>query len=191
AGRPLSAIPISERRWSGCGLPSDDGISMWHARILGGRAFYSGIDKPEDCGYLGADFGRTFCGGWGLDAFYRRNSGQAPRLGDFRLNKDGGYMNHVGAKLTWQRSFGRSRFYGWLGAGPEYFWTEEYLANDTGWGFLAEVGIGYVLSKNWRILLGLEFHGDKTSAGRLEAKDDGTSRWLWTWVPILGVEFDW
>ena len=30
-----------------------------------------------------------------------------------------------------------------------------------------------------------------TSAGRLEAKDDGSSRWLWTWAPILGVEFDW
>jgi hypothetical protein len=188
---PAAAVPLGQRCWSGCGLPCESGVSAWHVRGWGGYAFYAGTDTPESCGYFGVDLGRTFCGCWGLDAFYRRSSGQFTRTNAlFGEQKDGGYVNHIGVKFTWENSIGGSRFYYWAGVGPEYFWTEQYIVNDSGLGFYGEIGVGYVISKNFRVLAGLDVHGDYTDVTRRNAAQAGEKRWLWTLAPVVGLQID-
>ncbi len=186
------AVPLAARCWSGCRLPCEDGISMWHARAVFGYALYSGTDAPSHCGYWGVDLGRTFCGCWGLDGFFRMNSGRFDRQDPlFGLREDGGYFYHVGAKFTWQRSFhNNSRFYYWLGVGPEYFWTGDYLTKDSGLGAYGEIGFGYLVTQNVRLTLGLDVHADHTDVTRFDPANDGQKRWIFTFAPNLGVEVD-
>jgi hypothetical protein len=163
---------------------------MWHLRAVGGYAFFFGEDPAEPCIYLGADVGRTFCGCWGLDLFYRYNSGRFDRINDPRATKDGGEFHHLGVKLTMEHSFNRSRFYWWAGLGPEYFFTKKYLENDSGFGVFGELGVGYVFNQNFRARLGVNAHGLSTTVTRENPADDGEARWLWIVAPVLEVEFD-
>jgi hypothetical protein len=177
--------------WCGCGLPCEDKISQWHVRGVFGWAFFSGTDAAESCLYWGADLGRTFCGCWGLSVFYRYNSGRFDREGDpSGVVKDGGAFHHVGVKLEYERSINRSHFYVWGGIGPEYFWTQDYLDDDSGFGVFGELGIGYVINQNFRIRAGLNVHGMETSVGRKFPADDGNSRWLWIVAPVIEGEVD-
>lgn len=187
---PCAPPAAPARTWSGCGLPCSDGLSMWHVRGVIGEAFFEGTDPADNCLYWGGDLGRTFCGCWGLDAFYRYHSGQLDRqnLGDPR--KDGGSWNHVGVKLTYESQLGSSRFYWWVGAGPEYFWTKDYLTNDTGFGVFAEAGVGYLINQNLRIRAGVNAHGLDTDVTREFPADDGQSRWLWILAPVIELEID-
>lgn len=163
---------------------------MWHVRLVGGPALYFGTDNPENCGYLGMDLGRTFCGCWGLDAYYRWSSARFSRDFDYRATKDGGYIHHFGAKLTYERSLGGSRFYAWGGLGGGYFISEDYLYDDEGWQVFGELGIGYIFTKNFRARLGVNVHGMDTVLTRRNPADDGQSRMLWLLAPVLELEVD-
>lgn len=186
------AVPLGTRCWSGCGLPCEDKMSQWHIRGLAGYAIYTGTDAPDPCGYFGFDVGRTFCGCWGIDAYFRAHGCQFDRVGDpSLLTKDGGMVYHVGAKLTYQRSFGGSRFYGFGGIGADYWWTEDFLVTDSGVGPFGELGLGYVLSQNWKIFGGLNLHGLNTTTGRELLANDEDSRWVWVWALVGGIEFSW
>jgi hypothetical protein len=183
---PPAAAPA--RAWSGCGLPCADGLSQWHVRGVLGYAFYEGDDPADSCLYWGFDVGRTFCGCWGLDLFYRYHSGQFDRAGGGPITEDGGAFHHIGVKATYERAFGQSRFYWWAGIGPEYFWTEDYIQDDSGFGIFGEAGIGYVLSRNFRLRLGVNVHAMDTDVGRLNPADDGESRWLFVIAPVVELE---
>lgn len=181
------------RCWSGCGLPCAEGFQDVHLRGVIGYAFHAGTESGDGNLYMGADVGWTSKCCWGIDAFYRVHCGsfdreiQVPGAARF-LGEDGGHFNHVGIKATYQRSFGSSRWYGYAGAGPQYFWTDGYLDEDTGIGGFGELGVGYVLKKNWRIRAAVEVLGQSTSAGRLSPADDGEDRLLWFIAPVVQVE---
>jgi len=185
--------PCAPRCWSGCGLPCAEGFSDWHLRGVIGYSFHAGTDSGDGNLYYGADVGWTSACCWGIDAFYRRHCGTFDR--EFPIvgatvfeGEDGGTFNHIGVKLTYQKAFGGSRWYGYAGAGPQYFWTEDYLDDDTGIGGFAELGIGYVLKKNWRVRAGVEVLGQSTSAGRLSPIDDDEDRLLWFISPVFEIE---
>lgn len=173
-----------------CGLPCESGRGGWHVRALGGYGFSLGEDPANPCNYFGGDIGYTLCGTkcgcWGIDAFYRT---QSPRFERDPGGEDGGDFHFVGVKLTYERSI-HGRWYGWAGAGPEHFWTDGYLDDDSGFGVFAEAGIGYMLSCSWRLRAGVEVHGLDTDVGRQSTADDGQSRWLWLVAPVVGLEFD-
>ena len=176
------------RCWSGCGLPCEQGLGGWHVRGVGGFSFWTGTDAGDNCGYLGADVGRTIgCSCWSVDAFWRGHTAQFDRGSS---GKDGGTWNHVGLEARIERSLGGGRWFAYAGAGPEYFWTSDYLKDDSGFGVFGEAGLGYVLNRNWSVLAGVEVHGMDTDAGRKFASDDGDKRWLWVVAPTVGVEFD-
>ncbi len=171
-----------------CGLPCENGCGGWHVRAGVGYAFSLGEDPADPCVYFGADIGYTFCGTkcgcWGIDAFYRTQSAQFDRDPG---GEDGGDFHFVGVKLTYERTI-QGRWYGWAGAGPEYFWTSDYLDDDSGIGGFAEVGIGYMLSRSVRLRAGVEVHLMNTDVGRQSVADDGESRWLWLVAPVVGLE---
>jgi hypothetical protein len=183
---PVAAAP--ERTWSGCGLPCSDGISQWHVRGVLGRAWTFGDDEMEDCWYWGFDVGRTFCGCWGLDLFYRYHSGQFDRNNPPQPTVDGGEFHHVGAKFTYDFPIS-GKIYGWAGVGPEYWWTSDYLNDDSGFGVFAELGVGYVFNRNIRLRAGVNIHGLDTDVTRVLPANDGDSRWLWVVAPV--VELEW
>jgi hypothetical protein len=188
APQPYQAPAAAPARcWSGCGLPCSDGLSQWHVRAGIGYAFYEGDDPASECLYWGFDLGRTFCGCWGLDLFYRYHSGQFPREGG-PITEDGGSFHHVGVKATFERPFGSSRFYWFVGLGPEFFWTEDFINDDEGFGIFAEVGVGYVINQTFRVRAGLDLHAIDTDVGRLNPADDGDSRWLLVIAPTIGIE---
>jgi hypothetical protein len=180
--------PPGERCYSGCGLPCADGISQWHVRGVLGYAFAFGDDPPNECLYWGLDLGRTFCGCWGLDLFYRYHSGQFDRANLPQPTKDGGEWHHVGAKFTYEFGFG-GRWYGWAGIGPEYWWTNDFLNDDSGFGVFGELGVGYVINQSWRVRAGVNVHGLDTDVTRENPANDGQSRWLWFVAPVIEVEF--
>ena len=172
-----------------CGLPCADGISQWHIRGVVGIATFAGTDAAENCTYYGVDIGRTFCGCWGWDIYYRYNSGRFDRdPGPGQEFKDGGEFHHVGTKLTYESAFGSSRFYGWGGIGAGYFWTDKYIANDDGPEAFGELGVGYNLSRNWRLRAGVNVHAMDTKVTRKFPADDGKSRLLWIIAPVLEIE---
>jgi hypothetical protein len=180
---------VPQRAYSGCGLPCESGLSQWHIRGVGGPIFYEGDDPAEDCGYWGVDLGRTHCGCWGWDVYYRHGSGVFQR-DDPPMAEDGGQWHHLGAKVTMERGFGTgSRFYWWAGLGLGYFWTEEYVENDDGLEYFGEAGIGFVLSRNWMLRAGVNVHGTDTSVTRADPANDGESRFLWHIAPVLELEF--
>ncbi len=173
---------------TGCIVPCDPCRPRWHARAVGGFAYWMGEDSGEECAYFGADLGRKFCNScWSVDAFWRTQSAQFPRDPS---GEDGGTWNHVGVKASHERSLGGGRWFAWAGAGPEYFWTSDYVNDDSGLGVFAEAGIGYIVNRNWRIRAGVDVHGMNTDAGRRSIADDGDSRWLWVVSPVIGLEFD-
>lgn len=191
----LTRRVVPQRTRKGCGLLCEDGISKWHIRGVGGAAFFAGTDPAENCIYWGADVGRTFCGCWGLDAYYRYNSGRFDLLTPPGLVKDGGGWHHVGAKVTYERGFSQgSRLYWWGGIGGGYFWTQDYLQNDSGVEVYGEAGIGYVLNDTWRIRIGVNAHGMDTNVTRLRrwpvapGTFDRSSRWLWIVAPVGEIE---
>jgi hypothetical protein len=183
--------PPDQRKWSGKGLCCEDGISLWHVRAVGGRAFCFGTDPFDPCVYYGLDIGREFCGCWGLDFYYRLNSGRFDRdePGFTRLH-DGGWMHHFGGKLTYERSIDRSDWYWWVGLGAGYFKTVDYVHNDSGFEGFGEAGIGYIFSEHFRARLGVNVHGLNTTVTRKNPPNDGQSRFLWIVAPVLELEVD-
>jgi len=171
-----------------CGLPCERGQGGWNLRALGGLAFWGGTDAADDCSYFGADVGHSFCGScWSLGGFWRTHTARFDRD---PAGEDGGTWNHVGLKLSYERSLGGGRWYVWGGVGPEYFWTTDYLDDDSGFGVFGEAGLGYVVNRHWRILAGVNVHGMSTDVGRRSPADDGESRWLWIVAPVVGIQFD-
>ena len=180
---------VPDRTYSGCWLPCNDGISMWHARALAGIATSAGTDSFSNCVYYGLDLGRTFCGCWGLDAYYRYNSGRFDRNpGPGQAFKDGGEWHHFGAKVTFGKSFGHSPFYAWAGLGAGYFTTNNYIADDSGFELFGEAGVGYNLTRNWALRAGVNIHGMDTTVTRELPANDGKSRWLWIIAPVIEIE---
>lgn len=183
--------PFCGMQRGACGLDCLRGVSRWHVRGVAGFVFYEGDDPADDCGYGGVDIGRTFCGCWSLDAYYRWNSGQFDRADPgSALAEDGGDWHHVGLKVGLETPLGgrNSRFYLWGGLGAGWFWTEGYADDDDGFEGFAEAGLGFLLSSNLRIRVGVNVHGMDTSVGRLNPADDGEDRWLWLIAPVAEVE---
>ena len=172
-----------------CGLPCENCRWNWRVRVVGGYPFQFGDDAGEACClYLGADFGRNFCGTcFAVEGFFRTHGEKFDVEG---YGVDSGRFNHVGVKAYYERSFNKGKLYWWVGAGPEYFWTTDYLENDSGFGVYAEAGIGYILSENWRIRAGINMHADYTSVARDLIVDSGKDRWLFTVAPVISLEFD-
>jgi len=178
-----------ERTYSGCWPPCNDGISQWHGRAVVGRAFSSGTDHFIECSYYGADVGRTFCGCWGLDLYWRYNTGRFHRDTALGTIKDGGEWHHFGGKVGFARSLGRdSKLYAWAGLGAGYFTTNKYIQDDSGFEVFGEGGIGYNISQNWRVRAGVNVHGMDTDVTRRLPADDGSSRWLWIIAPVIELE---
>lgn len=178
------------------GLPCNNGCSEWHIRALGGRSFKTGDDPADLCLFAGVDIGRTFCGCWGLDLYYRYHSGQFDREGwttaaGAPISEDGGNFHHVGLKVTTEREFGRnSRWYWWAGLGAGYYWSEDYIDDEDGFEVFAEFGVGYMLNRNVRIRGGLNAIVMDTAVGRKNIANAGVSRTHWILAPVIGVEFD-
>lgn len=185
--RNVWAVP--ERCYSGCGLPCAQGISMWHVRPVVGLATFAGDDAAENCIYYGLDFGRTFCGCWGLDVYYRYNSGRFTREPTPGITfKDGGAFHHVGVKFTYDWNFGSSPFSAFGGIGGGYFWTEDYLNDDSGPELFLEAGVAWHLGRNWAIRGGVNAHVMDTDVTRRNPADDGKSRILWVIAPVIELE---
>ena len=187
-------VPLAQRGWCGCGLPCKYG-SQWVIRGVAGWPFWIGTDAPDPCLYWGVDVGRTHCGCWGWNIYYRWSGCEferapAPDLppGTTYTSKHDGVIHHLGAKATYDFGFGESKFYAWAGLGAGYFWTEGLLENDDGWELFAELGVGYVLSRNWKIRAGVNAHGADVSAGRKYSSEIGESRWLWLVAPVIELE---
>src|SRR5205823_5932146 len=143
---------------------------------LGGWGFNAGDDPGHSCGYWGADLGLNFgpipgaagaggsgagcgCGRFGVDLFYRNSFLHFDRTGG-NILEDGGTFQSVGIKATYERAIGSSRFHWYVGVGPEYVWTTDYLHDDTGFGGFAEVGLGYRLSSHLVVRGGVDIHAD-------------------------------
>ena len=210
AGAPMAAAPVAaapcdpcapvvsttrgvwttpERCYNGCGLPCAQGISMWHIRPVFGWATFHGDDDAESCIYYGVDIGRTFCGCWGLDLYYRYNSGRFTREPSPGLTfKDGGGWHHVGVKFTYDWAFGGGPFSAFAGIGGGYYWTEEYIANDDGPEVFLEGGVAWHLNRNWALRGGVNVHGMDTKVTRRLPVNDGKSRWLWIVAPVIELE---
>jgi len=169
-------------------MPCTAGVSMWYLTGVLGFAFYEGVDPAESCGYWGFEIGRTFCGCWGLDLFYRYHSGQFDRTNPPQPAKDGGAWHHVGVKFTYDMHIA-GQFYGWGGIGPEYWWTEDYLNDDSGFGIFGELGVGYVFNRNIRLRAGLNVHWLDTDVTRNLPANDGESRTLWVIAPVISLEY--
>ena len=196
---PEDVAAIAEATWGAapdslCGLACCQ-CSEWHVRGLFGRSFKVGDDPADVCLFAGLDVGRTFCGCWGLDFYYRYHSGQFDRQGwtdatGATISEDGGHFHHVGLKLTYERGFTRtSRWYWWAGLGAGYFWSEDYIDDDDGFEVFAEAGVGFVLARNWRIRGGVNVIMMDTSVGREQFTNAGVSRTHWVIAPVIEVEF--
>ena len=180
---------VPERCYSGCGLPCAQGISMWHIRPVFGLSNFFGDDEGDPCIYWGVDIGRTFCGCWGLDAYFRYNSGQFTREPVAGVTfDDGGEWYHVGVKFTYDIPFGSSPFSAFAGIGGGYYWTDKYIANDDGPEVFLEGGVAWNLGRNWALRGGVNVHGMDTKVTRRLPANDGESRWLWLVAPVIELE---
>lgn len=179
-----------------CGLPCEHGCGDWHVRAAGGWAFFAGDDSDLDsCYYWGGDAGYTFPCCWGIDVFFRTFGAEADRevpvVGAATIvGEDSGTWYTIGVKATWQNSISNSKWFYYAGIGPEFYFTQDYLNDDEGFGGFAEIGLGYRLNRHWRIRGGLDVHALSTSAARLSPADDGSNRLLWVFAPVLEVEFN-
>lgn len=185
------------RGWNGtCGLPCESGCGDWHARAVGGWPFFAGDDSDLDgCYYWGVDVGHTFPCCWGVDVFFRTFGAEADR--DIPVvgaavfeGTDSGSWYTIGVKATWQNSIRNSKWFYYAGIGPEFYFTQDYVDDDSGFGAFGELGIGYVINRHWRIRGGLDVHGLYTSAARRNPANDNSDRWLWVFAPVLQVEYD-
>ena len=184
------------RGWDGCcGLPCESGCGDWHVRALAGWPFFVGDNTTiEGCYYVGVDVGRTWPCCWGVDLFARAFGCEADRnIGvagapSFK-GKDVGEWYTLGVKATWQNSISNSKWYYYAGIGPEVFWARNFVVEEEGFGGFAEIGVGYVLARNWRLRAGLDVHALSTKAAQENAVDDGSRRLLWVFAPVIGVEF--
>ena len=186
-------------------------MSEWHVRALGGFPFFAGTDPGKGCNYWGVDIGTTRCNCVGVDAFWRvmscsdvlSSSGPgtsptangAPRTAAAKFERDGygedgGTMQFLGVKVTYEKSISGSPIYWYGGIGPEYFWTQSYIDDDDGFGGFAETGLGWRFASWGALRLGLDIHGDYTSVTRKAVSNSGQDRLLWTFAPNLGVEID-
>ncbi len=179
-----------------CGLPCEAGCATWNVGVVGGAGFYLGDEATERaCCYTGADVGRTWpCCCFGASIFYRTFGGRFDRVvtapgAPARTGADTGRFHTIGVKATYQRSINNSRWSWYVGAGPEFFWTHDYLANDDGIGGFGEAGVGYRLTRKLSIRGGLEVHALSTSAARLNAANDNSKRLLWVLAPVLQLQF--
>lgn len=209
APAPCEPVPCAPPPCA-CYLPCQDGHSDWHARAVVGFPFMFGTDAGEGCFYWGVDVGTTRPCCLGFDAFYRRMScddkssvispGNSPtavlatrpiaaRFDRDGFGKDGGTMQWVGLKVTYQKQI-HGELYGWGGVGPEYFWTNDYINNDSGLGGFAELGIAWKFASWGALRLGVDIHGDYTSVTRKAVANAGKSRLLWTVAPTIGLEID-
>jgi hypothetical protein len=159
---------------------------------MGGFAWFEGDDAPEGCMYWAAEIGRTFCGCWGLGLFYAYTPAEFDRFvpaGAAGQTVDGGVFHHVGIKFTFEKSIADSRFYVHGGIGPEYWWSQDFIVDDEGFGVFGEIGVGYVFSRNFRAILGLNAHWMfDCRTGRYFPEDDDEGRDLWIVAPVLGIE---
>lgn len=188
---PAAAVPLSQRCWSGCGLPCEDGISSWHVRLVGGWPLYEGTDTPDPCSYWGVDLGRTHCGCWGYDLYYRMSGCKFDREGYAdNITRDGGLYHHIGGKLTWETSIASSKFYVWTGLGAGYYFTTDFEDDSEGFELYGELGVGYVINQTFRVRVGVNVHGGDTDTGRLSVLDEGRDRWLWLIAPVAELEID-
>lgn len=184
ASRPCAPPPCQPT----CGLPCEQGLNNWRIRGVGGPTFWEGTDASHGCTRLGGDIGRTLpCSCWGVDGFYRTQTATFDRDPS---GEDTGRFHFVGVKATFEKSIHGSRWFAWGGAGPQYFWTNDFLHNDSGFGVHGEAGIGYILNRNVRIRAGVEANGMSTDVGRQNPADDGDSRWLWLFAPVFGLEIN-
>ena len=178
-----------------CGLPCEKGCGNWHVRGVVGWPLFAGDDSGIDgCYYAGVDVGRTFPCCWGIDVFGRVFGAEADRNvavagAPTYAGTDVGEWYTLGVKATWQNSISNSRWYYYVGVGPEIFWARNYLVDDDGFGVFGEIGLGFVLDKHWRFRAGLDVHALDTKAARQNAADDDSSRLLWVFAPVVGVEF--
>ena len=178
-----------------CGLPCETGCGDWHVRGLVGFPFFSSDESTiEGCYYFGGDVGRTFPCCWGVDLFGRAFGGEADRNvavagAPTFAGKDVGEFYTLGVKATWQNSISNSRFYYYVGIGPEIFWARNFVVEEEGFGGFGEIGLGYVLAKNWRIRAGLDVHALSTKAAKEDAVNDNSRSLLWVFAPVVGVEF--
>lgn len=178
-----------ERCYTGCGLPCAQGISMWHIRPVVGLSTFHGDDEGDPCTYWGVDIGRTFCGCWGLDLYYRYNSGQFTREPTPGATfEDGGEWHHIGVKFTYDIPFGRGPFSAFAGIGGGYYWTDKYIANDDGPEVFLEGGVAWHLGRNWALRAGVNVHGMDTKVTRRLPQNDGQRRWLWLVAPVIELE---
>lgn len=190
----VGTTSLADRCWSGCGLPCEQGISKWHVRGVVGWPFFVGTDEPDGCSYWGVDLGRTHCGCWGYDLYYRMAGAKYKRdvVDDtgavVGTSKDGGFSHHFGLKLTYEKSFGNSRFYGWGGLGGGYYFTDQYWEDSEGWEIYGELGVGYVINRTWRVRAGVNVHGYDDEATRRSVLDAGSARWMWLIAPVVEVE---
>ena len=180
-----------------CGLPCERGCASWHVRGVVGVAFPLGDDiEGEARLYFGADVGWTSACCWGVDVFYRRHCGQldrefpvagAPTL----IGNDGGHFQHVGVKLTYESSINNSPKWSWyVGAGPQFFWADDYLVEDDGIGAFAELGVAYSVNRSLRIRAGVEVLAQDTNVGHTTPALDGESRLVWFVAPVVQAQFD-
>lgn len=185
------------RGWNdGCGLPCENGCGDWHVRAVGGWPFIVDPDGDMDgCYYFGADAGYTWPCCWGIDVFFRTFSGESEREVPIAgaptyLGTDVGEWYTIGVKATWQNSINNSKWFYYAGIGPEFFFTQNYVADDEGFGGFAELGLGYRFNRHWRVRGGVDVHGLITSAAQKNPADDGDDRLVWVFAPVIQVEFN-
>ena len=178
-----------------CGLPCENGCGSWHVRaVVGWPLFVGDDDAIEGCYYFGADVGRTFPCCLGVDLFYRQFGCEADRTvgagAGAYTGTDVGTWYTIGVKATMSHSINNGKVYWYAGIGPEFFWAQDFVATDEGFGGFAEVGLGYMITRHLSIRAGLDVHALSTSAARLNTVDDGSTRLLWVFAPIVGVSYD-
>lgn len=184
------SVWMAPERTYTCGLPCRDGISQWHLRGVVGLVDCTGSDSSDPCSYWGADIGRTFCGCWSWDVFYRYTSGRFLReVAPGTTYRDGGEWHFFGTKVAIERQIARSQIYWWAGVGLSYYTTREYLNNDSGISPYGEAGLGWNLGRQWRLRAGVNVHGADTDVTRTQPANDGRSRWLWLVAPVVEAEF--
>ena len=195
--QPTGAVPnfcdcCDRKCWNPCcGLPCEQCMHNWKVRGLGGVALWTGDEKPNDTrAFWGFDVGHTWCccPCWGVDLYYRTVCAEFDRQFPTGLGTDTGTFHFFGAKVNFERSICCSRWYWYAGLGAGGFTTQNYVEDDTGFHFLAEAGVGFVVNRWWRVFAGVNIIGMSTKAGRLLPVDDTERRWQTLFAPVAGIE---
>lgn len=182
----LNPPPASGVDASMTDVPDAPGSKPWRVRLIGGVGIATGDDAPDSEGQLAMDVGRVLPGGVEVDIFWRTQRAPFDREPN---GTDCGVIYFLGAKASGEWPLASSRYYAWGGLGAGAFWTDSYIDNDSGFGVMGEGGLGYVLSANARLRLGVGLQGIDSEVGRNDPADDGSSRWLLIFAPALQLEF--